>query len=225
MKNSKEYAQKLQKLCREMRRTHPKVERATYEDPAEALICGIISENMSEAAAQKAVKQIRTSFVDWNDLRVSRVEEIVEALGEDTASSRATAFALVTVLRGIFDEHHRISLQTLKKLGKRPAKQGIEHFEGVSRFAVNYCMLTALQAHAIPLTGRMIEYLRKNEIVDVNADEEDIEGFLTRQIAAKDAYEFYALLRRQSETGKSNRRSAATGKTKTKRAPRAKAKK
>jgi endonuclease III len=208
MKNSKEHAQRLLKLYRALKRAYPKVEKTTYEDPAEALICGIISENMSESAAQKAIKEIRASFV--------------EALGEDTASSRATAFALASMLRGVFDEHHKISLQSLKKLGKRPAKQGIERFDGVSRFAVNYCMLTSLQAHAIPLTGRMIEYLKKNEIVDANADEEDVEGFLTRQIAAKDAYEFYALLRHESESSKARKRATTRPKART---PRAKAKK
>jgi len=193
-----------------LKRVHPKVEKTPFDDPAEALICGIISENMRESSAQKALKEIKGAFVDWNDLRVSQAEEIVEVLGEDTASSRATAFALTTALRGIFDEHHKISLQTLKKLGKRPARQGIEKIEGVSRFVVNYCMLTSLQAHAIPLTGGMIEYLKQNEVIDTDADAQDIEGFLTRQVAAKDAYEFYALLRRESESPKLNHRKAKT---------------
>jgi endonuclease III len=206
MKNSKEHAQRLQKLYRGLRRAHPKVERMTYEDPAEALICGIINERMSESAAQKAIREIKSAFVDWNDLRVSRVEEIVEALGEDTAASRAAALALTSALRGVFDEYHRISLLALKKLGKRPARQGLEKLEGASRFVVNYCLLTSLQAHAIPLTDQMVEYLRRNGVIAPNADHQDIEGFLTRQIAAKNAYEFYALLRRASESRRAARR-------------------
>ena len=63
-------------------------------------------------------------------------------------------------------------------------------------------MLTSMQAHAVPLTQDMIEYLRNNGVISPDADEEDIEGFLTRQVAAKDAYEFYALLRRESESPK-----------------------
>ena len=221
MKNSKEYAQRLHKLFRGLKRVHHKVEKTPFDDPAEALICGIISENMRESSAQKAMREIDGAFVDWNDLRVSRAEEITEALGEDTASSRATAFALTAALRAIFDEHHKISLLALKKLGKRPAKQGIEKIEGVSRFVVNYCMLTSLQAHAIPLTGKMIEYLKQNQVIDADADEQDIEGFLTRQVAAKDAYEFYALLRRESESPKLNHRKAKT-RAKRKRATKAK---
>jgi len=206
MKNSREHAQRLHKLYRGWKRAHPKVERLTYEDPAEALIVGILSEHLQAAAAQRALREIRHAFVDWNDLRVSRVEEVVEALGQNTAAARATAFALTSVLRGIFDEYHKISLQIIKKLGKRPARQGIEKLEGVSPFAVDYCMLTSLEAHAVPLTTGMIDYLRHNKIIEPGAGADDIEGFLTRQVAAKDAYEFYVLLRRESESAKTTRK-------------------
>jgi endonuclease III len=206
MKNSKEHAQRLQRLYRELKRTYPQVARTTYEDPVEALICGIISERMSEAAAQKALREITRAFVDWNDLRVSRVEEVAEVLGRDAVASRATALALTAALRGIFDEHHKISLVTLKKLGKRPARQDLEKIEGVSRFVSNYCLLTALEAHAIPLTEQMTEYLKCNGIIEESADAEDLEGFLTRCVAAKDAYEFYVLLRRASESPKGNKK-------------------
>jgi len=202
MKNSKEHAQRLQRLYRELRRVHPQVEKTTYEDPVEALICGIISERMTESAAQRAFKEICRSFVDWNDLRVSRVEEVAEALGRHTASSRATALALTAALRGIYDEYHRISLQALKKLGKRPARQDLEKIQGVSRFVINFCLLTSLEAHAIPLTEPMADYLKRNGIIDANADDEDLEGFLTRCVPAKNAYEFYLLLRRESEAPK-----------------------
>jgi endonuclease III len=210
MKNSKEYAQRLQKLYRELKRVHPKVEKTTYEDPAEALICGIISEKLSETATSRALREIRTSFVDWNDLRVSRIEEIAEAMGGNSTSCRAAASSLTTALRGIFNEHHKISLAVLKKLGKRPAKEGLEKIDGVSRFVINYCMLTSMQAHAVPLTKDMIEYLRKNGAIAPDADEEDVEGFLTRQVAAKDAYEFYALLRRESESPKLGKKKPAS---------------
>jgi endonuclease III len=202
MKNSKEHAQRLQRLYRELKRAHPQVEKTIYDDPVEALICGILSERMSESAAQKAFKDITRFFVDWNDLRVSRVEEVAEVLGRNTTCGRVTAMTLTAALRGIFDEHHKISLGTLKKVGKRPARQDLEKIDGVSRFVINYCLLMSLEAHAIPLTEPMADYLKQNGIIDANADEEDVDGFLTRCVPAKDAYEFYALLRRESESPK-----------------------
>ena len=213
MKNSKEYATRLQKLYRELKRVHPKVEMVTHDDPIDALICGIIGEHTSASVTLKAMKGFQGTFVDWNDLRVSRVEEIVEVLQEDTAATRAAAFALITALRAIFDEYHALSLQLLKKMGKRPAKQAIETLDGVGHFVVSYCMLTSLQGHAIPLTETMADYLKQNEIVDPDADASDIEGFLTRQVAAKNAYEFYSLLRRESESPKVAKKTKRTRKT------------
>jgi hypothetical protein len=99
-----------------------------------------------------------------------------------------------------------VSLEALKKIGKRPARQILEKLDGTSHFVVDYCMLTSLQGHAIPLTKGMIEYLTSKELVYPNADEQQIGGFLAKQISAKKGYEFYALLRRESEARKSKKK-------------------
>jgi len=202
MKNSREHAQRLRKLYRNLKHVHPKLEMVTYDDPVDALIYGIVSERVTHAEAEAAMRGIRKTFINWNDLRVSRAEEIVEVFGSDTPALRDMATMLTMALRGVFDGYHTVSLQALKKLGKRPARQAIEKLGTLSRFAVDYCMLTSLEAHAVPLTGRMMEYLKRHKIVDGQADEEEIDGFLTRQVAARNAYEFYALLRRECECPK-----------------------
>jgi hypothetical protein len=58
----------------------------------------------------------------------------------------------------------------------------------------------------------MLEYLRKSELVHPEADEQEIEGFLAKQIAAKDGYEFYWLLRRESEVRLGTASAARAGK-------------
>ena len=205
MKKSREHAQRLQKLYRALKRDHSKIEPVSHDDPVDALIYGVVSEKVSASAAETAMRAIRRTFINWNDLRVSRVEEIVEAIGADNSVGRDTALTLTSALRAVFDAHHTVSLQALKKLRKRPAKQAIERLGGLSRFAVNYCMLTSLQAHAIPLTDRMLGYLKQYKIVDPQADKEEIEGFLTRQVSARNAFEFYALLREECERKKAAR--------------------
>jgi len=216
MKDSKEYSKKVHKLYRSLKRKYPKVQRAIYERIVESLVYAIISENMSETAAHSAIKRFADYFVDSNDLRVSRAEEIIEALGADTSVTRDIAWALTSALRAVFEKYNRVSLEALRKMSKRPAKQALEKIDGASHFAVNYCMLTSLHGHAIPLTKKMIEYLRSNELVHPDADEQEIEGFLARQISAENAYEFYALLRRQSEARKAKAKKKATRETKAK---------
>jgi len=220
MKDSKTYSRKVLKLYRSSKRKYPKVEKPTYDEPMDAIVSAIVRENLSEATAEAAMKRFGEYFVDLNELRVSRPEEIVDVIGQDTPASRDAALTITRVLRTIFEANNAVSLERLKEMGKRPAKQALEKMDPISHFVLNYCMLTALQGHAIPLTKSMIKYLRNNELVHPDADEHEIEGFLTRLIAADDAYEFYSLLRRESEsdtTGmkrKTTRKKVTAGTTK-----------
>ena len=227
MKDSKEYSRKVRDLYRSLKRKYPKVQKTTYDDPVESLVYAIVSENTSESATQSAIKRIADNFVDLNDLRVSLTEEIVEMLGADTSLTRDTALTLSRALGAVFGEYNTVSLEALKKIGKRPARQALEKIDGVSRFVIDYCMLTSLQAHAIPLTKKMIEYLRSDKMVHSMADEQQIEGFLARQISAENAYEFYVLLRRESESrkGRKKTKKEAAPKVKTKAAAKTKTKK
>ncbi len=216
MKNSKEYSKKIQGLHRSLSRKYPKVQKVVHDEPVDAIIYAIISSELSEKATESVIKRFADYFVDVNDLRVSQTEEIVEIWGENTPVTRNIASTITRVLRAVFNEYHKMSLEALKKTGKRPARQILEKLDGTSRFVVDYCMLTSLQGHAIPLTKGMMEYLRNKELVYPDADEQQIGGFLAKQISAKKGYEFYALLRRESEARKSKKKTTTKSKKKTK---------
>jgi endonuclease III len=209
MKNSKDYSKKVQKLYRTLSRKYPKVQKVSHEKVIDAIIYAIISAEMSEKAADSIVKKFADYFVDWNDLRVSRTEEIVEVMGKDNSVAAGIASTLTTVLNSTFNQFHQISLEALKKIGKRPAKQALEKIEGITPFVVDYCMLTALGGHAIPLTENMIKYLKSSELVNPDSDRQQIEGFLAKQISAKNGYEFYTLIRQESESAKVKKKTKA----------------
>ncbi len=202
MKNSKEYSTKIRKLYLSLKKESPKVRKVSYEEPLDAVVYGIVSRNITEQEAHAAMKKFSDYFVNLNDLRVSRVEEIVETLGVDIQLGKNIAVNLLAVLKAVFEKFNVTSLETLKKMAKRPARSVLEKFVGDNRFVIDYCMLTALKAHAIPLTDQMIEFLKSNQLADPEAGHEEIEGFLARQVSAENAYEFYMLLRRGCETGK-----------------------
>ncbi len=200
MKNSKTYAKNVQKLYLTLKRKHRKPKKVSYDDPVDALVYAIVSQDLNSIKAESIIKRFSNYFMDWNDLRVSLVQEIIEVLGSDTTVTQNIAATLIGALASVFNKYNTVSLMPLKNIGKRPARQVLEQTAGINDFVIDYCMLTSLQGHAIPLTDSMIEYLKSNEIVHPEADSADIEGFLARQISAQKAYEFYALLRRESET-------------------------
>jgi endonuclease III len=208
MKDSKLYADKIKKFYRTLKRSGTKVQPVSYEDPLEALVYGFLSEPVTESQAQAAYKRMTKHFVDLNDLRVARADEIVDLFGEDSVEVREAAGRLTRVLMAVFNKFHGLTLTGIKKLGKRPAKQLIEALDGMSPFAVEYCVLTSLQGHSIPVNARMIGYLKAEGLIHPESEPEDIEGFLTKLVPAKEGYEFYALLKAQSESWHPSERKA-----------------
>jgi hypothetical protein len=217
MKNSQHYSSKVKKLFRLLRREYGKVRKATFDEPVDALIHAVLSENMTESAAQSSVRKLAGYFIDWNELRVSRPDEILDVLGKDSGEVSTIISTLTRALYSVFNKYDIISLKALTQMGKRPAKQVLTKLDSVSPFVCDYVMLTALHGHAVPLTAGMIEYLRDESLVHPDADEADIQGFLTRQIPASKAYEFYALLRQESEKGAVRTKAKTTAKEKKKR--------
>ncbi len=207
MKNSKEYSKKIQSLYRSLKRTYPKVSGKAADETAtlgnqnivQALVCGIVGEKFSQSATEAVIKKFAGYFVDLNDMRVARTEEIVELLGVNAVESLGIPATIQNCLAAIFNQYHKVSLDVLKKLGKRQARAALEKIEGLSCFVVDYCMLVSLGGHTIPLTDKMITYLKTNGLVAPEADTAGIAGFLTKQISAKNGYEFYCLLRQESE--------------------------
>ncbi len=200
MEDSKKYAARIKQLFRSLKRKGPKPEELVYSEPTEALIYGIVSERITQDEAKATIGKFKEHFVDSNDLRISPAQEIAELFSENNENARTTAMTIANVLQAVFDKYNTISLAELRRIGKRPARDILEQL-CTSRFAIDYCVLTSLGGHTIPLTEKMIAYLKAEELVNPGAVLDDIEGFLARQISAKDAYDFYYLLRRQSEKG------------------------
>ena len=206
MKNSKDYSAKIKKLYSSLKRNNPKPEKVAYDTLLDAMVYAIISENVTKKAAKAAVKNLKEHFVDLNDLRVSRAEEITEIFTENSPEIKKTVSTLSRILRAVFNKYNTLDLEGLKKAGKRSAKQTLEELDATNSFIVSYCMLTCLQSHAIPVNEGMMEYLKDNGFVHPNADLHDVEGFLAKQIAAKNGYEFYVLLRKESESSNAGKK-------------------
>ena len=202
MKDSKKYSPKVTKLFRALKKDGDVQEMPSYKDPLDAVVFALVGELMDEAVAVRTVRRMEKHFVDKNDLRVSRKEEILDVFKDHSEDAEKSARAMTKTLNTIFEKYDKVSLKFLREEGKRQARKELEEIEGITPFAASYCFLTALDGHAIPLNSKMLEYLRANQLVHPDATDHDIAGFLERQIGAADAYAFYVLLRHEAETAK-----------------------
>jgi endonuclease III len=206
MKEAKNFGDKVQQFTRLLKRKHNRIEPPVYQEPADALVFAILCEHNTSQQAHTAFKRIREYFIDLNDIRVSRPEEIAETAGADTAVRIEDALKVISALKAVFDKYNMVTLTDVKKQGKKQIRDIISRFPGVSDFAADYCMLTAFDAHAIPLTDKMVEYLKAKKIIDPELPAQQAGQMLARHISAKDAYTFYAMLRKEAEQNKSKKR-------------------
>lgn len=199
MKNSREYAAVLGKLLRRVRRELGAPVEPEKTDLITELALACLSQYASENKAQSALTKLRNHFVDFNELRVCRESEVSRILGTTYPKARDTANLLVRSLRAIFDRQDVLNLDVLNTMGKREAKTYLEEFEEIPHYVVARIMLRGLGGHAFPVNEKMLEVLRAEEAVDEKADEADVQGFMERQIAAKDMLKQYVLLREHAD--------------------------
>lgn len=203
MKDSKIYSPKIMKLFRSLKRKGTKTEPVHYNDPVEAIVHGLVNEYLPAASASRTLKRMEKHFIDLNDLRVSRKEEILDIFKDQSESADKTARSISLTLNSIFQKYDKVKLDFLKEEGKRQARKELEEIEGISFYAANYCFMTAMGGHAVPLNAKMLEYLRSHDLVHPEATDQEIAGFLERQIAASDGYLFHLLLREEAENNTS----------------------
>ncbi len=200
MRNSREYAAVLSKLVRRIRREQGAVEEPELHDPQTELVLACLSFHAPEAKAKAALSKLNGSFVDINELRVCRENEVARMLGTGYPAARETAGLLITSLKALFEKQDTVSLDDLHAMGKRDAKAYLESLEGLPPYVVARVMLRGLGGHSFPLHDKMLEMLRDEEVIDPNADVADVQGFLERQIAAKDILKHYMLLREYADS-------------------------
>ena len=162
MKDSKEYSGKIKKLFRSLKREHGKATMPDYDDPLDALVYGVVSEDTDISSSKAIIKKMKSYFVDLNDLRVSRTEEILDIISASVEHPKKTATTLRQVLNSVFDKYDVVSLDVLRETGKRQAKKVLDKLEGASRFSIDYCFMAALGGHAIPLTEKMLSSVARD---------------------------------------------------------------
>jgi len=199
MKNNSQYIQNLKKLFSILKKGDEKPKKPAYHDPIEAIVFAVLCEESTESRAKAAFKKIQSHFVDFNDLRVARAEEIAEVIGRDIEESEKCAVRLTSLLNAIFQKYDCLLPEDLINTGKKGIKEILEKFNDMTGFISRYIMVTVFNSHAVPLTEKMIQYLKAYDAVESELENEQIVAFVERQISAVNAYTFYTLVRHDSE--------------------------
>jgi endonuclease-3 len=175
------------------RRYKPKAEpNASRLSVLKAVVYGICHEDTTREQANQALSRFKDEFFDWNEVRVSEVDEIQENLA-GISEPEEKAQRIRRFLRQLFNRTYSF---TLDSLTKKPLKEALKVLQTYDAFASDYVTATVIQqalgGHAIPIdkaTHRVLERLGISE-PDVHA----LRGMLERAVPKNRGGEFLDLI-------------------------------
>jgi len=141
----------------------------------EQLIYAILRERTTAELAERAFRNLQEKFFDWNEIRVSSVREVEEAIAH-LPHAEVRAQRLITLLQEVFETTFSFDLESLHKKGLKQAAKQLSRYEAIkgNDFAVAWVMQRTLGGHAVPLDESSIRCLRRLGLLE--SDQQDIEA-------------------------------------------------
>ena len=199
------YADELRSLAKRLLKQYAP-EPKEPQDPLKALVRGAMSFDVSDSRAHEAMRLIDREFVDLNELRVATDLEIQELLGTRYPQIEKRVSMITQSLNDIFEREHTLSLDRLKTVSRRDARQFLRELPEIHPFVEAYVMLFAFDGHAIPVDEESLSFLREEAVVEDSATIDDAQRFLEHHLKAEECYDFFATLRKAVADEKSRAR-------------------
>ena len=136
----------------------------------EAVIYGICHEGTTREQANQALSRFKDEFFDWNEVRVSTLEEIQGALA-GLPDPEGRAQRIRRFLRQLFEKTYGFTLETL---AKKPLKESVKSLQEYEAIGSDYVLATVIQqalgGHAIPVDEHVRRALHRLGVVEADAD-------------------------------------------------------
>ena len=99
----------------------------------------------------RALRQLKRNFVDWNEVRVSHVEEIADAMA-NTEWAIESAAQIRRLLEKLFMLRSEVSLDFLTDLTKAQGRAFLHSMPGVSDDLADEVLLFSAEVNVLPIT-------------------------------------------------------------------------
>jgi len=160
----------------------------------EAAVFGACHENATQEQAAEALTRFKANYFDWNEVRVSSLEEIQGTLdGLDHAEERA--LRIRRFLRQLFEKTYSF---TLDALAKKPLKESVKVLQEYEIFSSDFILATVVQqslgGHAIPISDDDRRALERLGVADGETDTPSLRSTVERAIPKTRGFEFSQLI-------------------------------
>jgi endonuclease III len=185
--------QLLTKLQKVLKQNYKPVLPDTGRPILEQALFACCLENAEYAAAEKAFSRLGENYFDLNEVRVTTVAELAEALAPLPVPARA-ALSLRRVLQSVFESTYSFSLEHARKHSIAHGIKTLESLQGVPSFVMSFVVSTGLGGHTIPLDDGALAALWLTGLITREEYDARSAPWLDRAIPKKSGREFASLL-------------------------------
>ncbi len=194
-----EQASAFQQVVDHLKATYEPAPATTDLEPIRQLVYSFLLWDCTTSRADNAFKRIEETYVDMNDLRVSRAEEIMDVLGKTYPAAEERVARIKASLRDIYLREHAVSLVTVREGGKREARKYVDSLDGMHPYVSARVCLLGMDCHAVPIEERLLSKLIKAGVFEADTPLDKAAGTIERHVKASDGLETYLVLQAYSE--------------------------
>jgi len=130
----------------------------------EHLLFACLLEDSPQEAAEQVFQALKHDYFGWNEVRVSTIRELTDAL-KPLVNPSTSAARLKQTLHAVFESVYEFDIESLKKQNIGQAAKLLQKYNGTTPFVVAYVTQNALGGHAIPLNQGTLIALRAVRLI------------------------------------------------------------
>ncbi|NLF30391.1 MAG: hypothetical protein GX591_05835 [Planctomycetes bacterium] len=211
MKNATEYGKKVKAFLPTLKKQYPADPHRPVSDPLGLFVLAVLRENAPADAAARNLEVLRNEFVDYNELRVAPVKDVVELLEGDPVALRTKALRITEGLNRIFDQNNKLDLEHTTDMGKRDLRAHLSEALGLTSYVEAYLLTHLFDHRAIPVDDSLVERLKAEDLAGGDAGVDDVRVLLERVVPTKDQDEMAEILAAWTHDPKAHAAKAGTG--------------
>jgi endonuclease-3 len=156
----------------------------------EQFLYGICREGVTRELADRAYRNLRDNYFDWNEVRVSSPRELAESM-DCLPDAEGRGQRVIDFLQEVFETTFSFDLDSLQKKGAKLAAKQLSRYQAANDYVVSSVVQHSLGGHAIPLDNASLRVLRRLAVIDSDAgDFDNMRAGLEHQVPKNKAQAF-----------------------------------
>lgn len=183
----------INKILKVLRKHYKPVVPQSERSVLDHLLYACCLENARYESADEAFAKVQQSYFDLNEVRVTTISELCEAI-DVLPNPAAAATNLKRALQAVFEAHFDFDIEFLRKQNLGKSEKDLEKYTSGNKFLISYVVQHGLSGHSIPCGKSELMVLMLSGLITPVEMEKQVVPGLERAIPKNKGVEFASLL-------------------------------